>query len=618
MRRHLVAAVTALMLLLASSAMANSYNTPTIDGRVTTQEGDWLSDERAGVDPRDDCRHYPDHGDLIDLWVTWDETNLYFGVRTTNGPANDPGNGYVLYIDKDAQEEGMTGAADFTGAAFYPRRVTFSTVGVDAIFGVWNLQSGTEGIRHCDDLSVMSPIEGAYAQINPGIKHFEGVIPWDGLYELGAGVVPEGTVLRFVAAIVGQDDTGAFDALPTTTSGMESDPATPDGAYTDLDLFIEVPLDADGDGVPDTNYPPGGSISGTVALGDTTDLDTVVTVTAYQGGEAIWSDRTPAGGGEYEIERLADGIYDVKTNAFSYLPVTIEGVAVADTSETPGVDFALTRVTGRIEGEIAITGGPDIDVTVGVYDATTGEMGGDGEVVIEGGTGSFSIGTVVDGTWLVLAEGKGYVEADSMVTIAGGDTTDVGLLTLPAVVATKYGFSDSLGNSIYGARTMVSLPDDEIYYYARAWVEPRDEDGRIAYWDYSVQDNVALTATKLDPAHPASGIVIFADTNEDSLADQTLTFEMFDDGRAPFLVAADSVQVLRVAASNGSTEGFIAVGIEPQAPVRLALSVDNDTIAVGEDVARVTGQLIDVSGNESQVPNVMANMTVSGAGGTSA
>ncbi|MCK4408850.1 MAG: hypothetical protein KAW67_02125, partial [Candidatus Eisenbacteria sp.] len=125
MRRYTAAAVSVLMLLAAAPALSNSWNTPDINGRVLVEEGDWDSDERAGTDPRDDCRFYPSQGDLRDLWVTWDETNLYFGVRTTNGPAS---NGYVLYIDKDGQE-GITGATDFTAAAFYPRRVTFSTMG---------------------------------------------------------------------------------------------------------------------------------------------------------------------------------------------------------------------------------------------------------------------------------------------------------------------------------------------------------------------------------------------------------------------------------------------------------------------------------------------------------
>ena len=612
MRRY-AAAVTVLLLLVAASALSNSYNTPTIDGHVTTQPGDWNGDELAWQDPDNDNRWGSSDGDLVDLYVTWDADSLYVGVKTTNEPSG-LGNGYLVFIDTDAQN-GVTGATDMGSADFYARQITFSTMGADVMMGVWNLDVGTHGIRHCSDPTSTTVVDETYIQINPGFKHIEFGIDWNGIYGLGRAAVPTGTTLRVICAIVGGDDSGAYDALPTSSTGAESDIATPWDAYTDLDVYVEFPIDANGDGVPDEGYPPNGKISGTVALDDLDDDETIVTLTAYQNSEAVRSDNTPAGGGEYTIDRLADGAYDVVATAPSYLSQTESGVSVTGGGETTGIDFTLQKVTGRIEGEVAITGGPGVDVTVRVYDATTGELGGDGEAVIEGGTGAFTIGTVLDGTWLVLAEGKGYVEADTMATITDGDTTSVGLLTLPSVVATKYGFSDSLGNNVYGVGTTISLPDEGIYHFARAWVEPRDEDDRIAYWDYDAQDDVVLTATKLDPAHPASGTVIFADTNEDSLADHTLTFEMFDDGRAPFLVAADSVQVLRVAASNGSTEGFFAVGIDPQAPVRLALSVDNDTIAVGEGVARVTGQLIDVSGNESQVPNVMANMTVSGAEG---
>ncbi|MCK5597909.1 MAG: carboxypeptidase regulatory-like domain-containing protein, partial [Candidatus Eisenbacteria sp.] len=418
---------------------------------------------------------------------------------------------------------------------------------------------------------------------------------------------------------VGGDGSGAYDALPTSSTGVESNASTEWNAITDLDVYVEFPVDANGDGVPDECYPPCGKISGTVALDDLDDDTTRVTVTAYQNGEAVWSDRTSAGGGDFTIERLEDGVYDVVATAVSYLSQTEPGIVVTHGGETTGVDFELMKVTGRIEGEIAITGGPDIDVTVGVYDTTTGELGGDGEAVIEGGTGAFSIGTVVDGTWLVLAEGKGYVEADTMATITGGDTTSVGLLTLPVVVATKYGFSDSLGNSIYGAGTTVSLPDSGIYYYAHAWVEPRDDGDRVAYWDYDAQGGIVLSATKLDPAYDPLGTVVFADTSEVPLLDATLTSDMFDDGRAPFLTADDAIEVVRVFATNAAIrdtlQGVLEVGIDPLAPVLLTLWADITTIAAGAETARITGQLFYASGDTAKVPGVIANMTAWGVGG---
>ena len=424
LRRYLTAGLILLLLLAAQPALSNSYNRPTIDGRVSTLEGDWMSDELAAADPPDDNRWGSSDGDLVSLWVTWDADSLYVGVKTTNGPSG-LGNGYLVFVDTDAQN-GITGATDFGSADFYARQITFSTMGADAMMGVWNLDMGSLGIRHCSDPTATEVIEETYTQINPGFQHIEFGISWDGLYGLGEGVVPTGTTLRFIAAIVGGDGSGAYDAMPTSSTGAESDISTEWNAYTDLDVYVEVPVDANGDGVPDEGYPANGKISGLVTLDDPLDDETVVTVTAYQGGVEVWSDNTPAGGGEYRIERLADGTYDVGTQAPSYLPEMTEGVVVTDGGETTGVDFTLTRVTGRIEGEVELTGGPAVDVTVTAYDATTGAVGGDGPQVVTGGAGSFAIVTVVDGTWRVVTESKGYVGAEVMATITDGDTTDVG------------------------------------------------------------------------------------------------------------------------------------------------------------------------------------------------
>jgi len=611
MRRYLAAAVAVLTLLVAATALSNSYNTPTIDGRVSTLEGDWQTDELAHRDPDNDNRWGSSDADLVDLYVTWDADSLYVGLKTVNGPSG-YGNGYLVFIDTDAQN-GVTGATDMTAADFYARQITFTDFGADVMMGVWNLDMGSLGIKHCSDPSATTDVDETYTQINPGFKHIEFGIDWNGIYGLGRASVPNGTKVRIICAVVGGDGSGAYDALPNSSTGAESNGSTPWNAITDLDQYVELPVDANGDGVPDQGYPPNGKISGEVTLAD---LETVATVTASQNGVPVYSDDTPAGGGEYRVERLADGFYDVTATAPSYLPQTMEGVEVTGGGETTGVDFTLQRVTGRVDGTVEITGGPDVDVTVGVYDPETGEALGDGEVVVEDGSGSFSIGTVVDGTWLVMAEAKGYVEAELTTTITDGDTTDVGLLSLPAVVATRYGFVDSLGNDIFGSGTTVSLPNDSIYYYAEAWVQPRDDGDRVAYWDDAAQTDVELSATKLDPAYPTEGNIIFADINEQPLVDDTITYAMFDDGAAPFLVSGDAVEVVRVLAQKLDIEGVLDVGIDPPAPVGLVLTSDVGSIQVGgEEVARITGQLIDAAGNDAQVSGVIANLIADGSGG---
>jgi len=612
MRRSLTIVFCLLVVLAAGGLVAKTYNTPDINGRVQVNENDWDADELAHRDPNNDNRWGSSDGDLVDLYVTWDADNLYVGIRTVNGPGG-YGNGYLLFIDTDGQS-GITGATDFSGADFYARAITFSTMGADVIMGGWNLPT-TFDVKHCSDPTATTDVEGVYTSCNPGFKHVEATFPWNSLYGLGEGVVPQGTVLRFIGTVVGGDGSGAYDALPNSSTGVESNPSTPWNATTDLDEFVEIPVDQNGDGVPDEGYPPLGTISGFVTLDDPSDSTTVATVTAYEVGVAVASKNTDPGGGEYTMT-VPPGTYDITAAAPSYLGGTYMDISIADGDEFDWLDFDLIKVTGRIDGEVALSGGPAQDVTVTIYDVTTGETGGDGPAVIAGGTGPFSIATVIDGTWIVEAAAKGYEAAvkDSVV-ISGGDTTDVGLLELPAVVATKYAFTDADTVDISGVSTTVSLPGDTIYYYAAAWVEPRDDDDRVAYWDASAQDSVMLSATKLDPAFAAEGNVIFAAADTSELVDAMLTAAMFDGARAPFLVSGDSLEVLRVVAGRDGIEGVLEVGIHQSAPTKLALTTDLSEIGVGTGAARITGQLRDAAGNDAKVGEVPVSMIAGGVGG---
>ncbi len=83
---------------------------------------------------------------------------------------------------------------------------------------------------------------------------------------------------------------------------------------------------------------------------------------------------------------------------------------IAGENDVTGVDFTLERVNGKIEGDVALSGGPAVDVTVTAYDALTGAVGGDGPQVVSGGTGHFEIVTVVDAAYYVEATALGYVE----------------------------------------------------------------------------------------------------------------------------------------------------------------------------------------------------------------
>jgi hypothetical protein len=241
-----------IVLLAVGTALPETYNTPTIDGTVNIDPADWDASDLAIDDPDDDCRYAPDDADMDDLYVTWDADSLYVGM-TTSRPPGGYGNGYVLFIDFDAQN-GITGATDFTDADFYPRHITFSTMGADVVMGAWNLEGAF--LKFCSDPTSTTDVPEQYTASNTEVRHIEAAVSWNGLYGLGRGNVPEGTTMRFIAAIVGGDGSGAYDAAPNTTTGIESNPATPYDATTDLDVYYEAIVDANNDGIPDVGYSP--------------------------------------------------------------------------------------------------------------------------------------------------------------------------------------------------------------------------------------------------------------------------------------------------------------------------------------------------------------------------
>ena len=614
MRRTLPVVVLLALLVALGTATSKTYNSPNVNGRVRIDAGEWEADELVFDDPNDDCRYYPSDGDLDNLWVTWTADSLYVGIKTVNGPGG-YGNGYLLFIDSDWQN-GVTGATSFVDADFYGRQLQFEDFGAEIVMGGWNLPV-TFDAMYCSDPTSTSPVEEFYSQCNPGLKHIEARFSWNALFGLGDGQVPSGTTLQFIAAVVGGDGSGPYDLMPTSSSGIETNGATAWNALITADRAVEIVVDANGDGVPDEGYPPSGAISGLVTLDEPSDTTTVVTVSAMQGGTVVGSDDTAPGGGDYLIPTLADGTYDVMTFAEGYLDSTITGVAVANEDTTENVDFTLTRVDGRIIGSVSAVGGPLEDVTVTAYDVATGDIGGDGPQVVENGSGPFEISIVVDGTYRVEATAKGYVEAVATVTVADESTEDTGQLVLNVVEATQYAFVDSAGTTIQGVRTTVSLPADTVYYFAEAWIQPRDDEGRVAYWDDAAMDSVLLDATKLDPAYPPDGQIVVADP-DGVIMDEPwyITEDMFEDARAQFLVAGDEVEVIRLEARRDTVQGVLEVAIDPAAPTRLTLSADVTTIAAGgTETARITGQLEDAAGNDAPIGGVRASLFTSGVGG---
>ncbi len=606
MRRY---AFVLFAILVAGYAGATTYNSPQIDGTVSVSPSDWDEDEFLLDDANEDSRYH--EADIDDIYVTWDSTNFYIGVKTNLAPGG-YGNGYVVFIDTDAHLASITGATDFTNANFYPRHITFSGMGADIVIGGWSFQMPFD-VRYCSDPTNAQSIPDFVSAFNPGMRSFEVMIPWSRIYPDAEGVVDEGAAMRIVAVSVGNDNSGAYDAAPNSSHDADGD-GVPDendtdlhwDDYTDLDRFLEITIDVDNDGIPDENFPPSGYIAGTISFDDPHDTQTVATIDAYLSGDLVASVTAPPGGGAYRLERLVDGSYDLEVHAFSYRAQRREGIVIDEGVGVDSVDFILNKVPGAVIGTVTVEG-PQADVTVYTVDVSTGAISGDGVHKIEGGSGSFEILAIEDGIHHLIAEARGYVRFDSLITIEA-DTAWVDI-QLRKAIATRYVFLDSAGIAIKAVRISRSLPSDGgtagFSDFADLRFEPRDDYDNAAIFDESAIDSVKVSATLLDVTVLPRGHVVFADTSGESLADSLILRSMFTDGIGRFFVSDDSVEVLRVEVLRGEVRGAIEVGVGELKPVRVRLTADTTEIAVGgREKIEVEVQLLDASGNPAPTPDV--------------
>ncbi len=597
-----IAAVTIVTTILVSTfLLATTFNSPTIDGLINIAPDDWDQDELLIDDSPNDCR-YPE-ADIDNVYATWDSANFYVGVKTSKPPGG-YGNGYVVYIDTDGQNPAITGATDFTNANFYPRRVKLENMGAEIIIGGWSFQTPFD-VKYCSDPTKTKPVPNATTSYNRSSLSFEAKIPWASMFQ-GVNGVPAGTVIKIVVVSVGGDGSGAYDAAPNSGKDRdgdgipdESDPNLPWNEYTVLDRNLEIVVDWDRDGIPDRNFPPRGYISGVVSFDDPNDKTTVATIEVFSGGRKVTQVKTSRGGGAYRIERLRDGVYDLKVSARLYRTVE-RRVTISDGIGQENVDFILVKVPGAIIGSVRVLG-PPASVSIYALNVETNEIGGDGIDVIPTGTGNFEIIALEDAKYKLIAEARGYVRFDSLVIIRR-DTTYIDIV-LPTAKARKYVFIDSTGKEIKSVLTTRSVPEQQIFNYAVLRFEPRDTFGNAAIFDSSALDSIRIKATLLDSKVKPRGRVVFRDASGNQLEDSLIVSQMFDDGVATFLVEDDSVEVLRVEISKGDIRGRVDVGVKDLFPTHISLKVDTLYATVGEKIA-ISAQLLDASGARSRTAGV--------------
>ena len=129
-RVFVILCVVLSIFVFVGAVLAGPPTTPVIDGTIGA---DWDVDEKVVDDPTADSA-WGSNNELDDMWLTYDNSNVYIGVVYTVD-----NNGMVVYIDTRA----AGGETDFNSGSGYggawPRNFTFAAANdIDFMLGRWN------------------------------------------------------------------------------------------------------------------------------------------------------------------------------------------------------------------------------------------------------------------------------------------------------------------------------------------------------------------------------------------------------------------------------------------------------------------------------------------------
>ena len=631
------------LLLAASPAGATTYNSPVVDDANPPSlnnggDASWQPDELLFEDPAGDSAWGP-FNDLQGLWVTWDADGIYFSVEGAlwDTPGGVGANSVNLYIDVDYGEG--TGIADLSlidanaldaiTRNFWRPLVIGADFGCDFGYTSW---SGQFDLGFLDIRDPQAPVnllaqdmgivESRDTATNRGYEVF---VPWPVFFpDEPAGRVPAGTRMALVVAQVGGGDSLSPESIP-------------DGAD---DRLIERPVtftvDADGDGIPDRDWPPTGSISGTITLDDPTDTSSVITVNALLGGETVASAATPSGGGAYFLGRLGPGEYTLEFESDLYL-IDPFVLTLGDGEDRTGVDFVAERVRSGVDLSIAVADGPEaglrtLDVHVILTRTSDGRVFRDERLAPEDPLtlsyfpippGDFRLEAWLESTDPLIGDHTGYRRARVDFTILQDLVRDLGNIELRLVQPTHLRFhvhqEDGYGPPTLALRFPASVPSQNFFVRGVVEIAAVDEEGNEARLA-PLAGQIGLQLTNIDPRFPVSGQDVSYWTLDDdtfpaAAAGSMPTLSLLAPAparltRAAFRLSDDTREVLRLRADHPSlTSGDLEIRVVPRLPTTIELSLDATQLEAGEATA-VQAQLLDVTGNAAFSPDVTIRFEV--------
>ena len=327
------------------AALTNTGNVPvsygpptliTLDGRFDPSE--WPACTVAAADSFDSAWNGGATltNEIQAVHATWDSLYLYLGVRGIV-----TGNSWVLYLDTDPG--GANGQTNLTAINAWERGATFTAPGFkpDWEFGAYQHQGAFDSQSFFKLLSATTTAnysDSILKAFDPGHSFganggSEIAIPWNVLYGLGAGHVTPNARLGLVASL-------CWDPEPNGELGGDQAPSNLSATAPVIDNRVLVPLDANGDGIPDAidRTPPA------LVSANPTGYDSVVVLmfseqllaaTANQASRyAVYQTGNPTATLTIKSATLQPGNTQVRliVSHMSYVPYTAAASGLADLS----------------------------------------------------------------------------------------------------------------------------------------------------------------------------------------------------------------------------------------------------------------------------------------------
>ncbi len=279
----------------------NAATSVIIDGRMDAAQ--WTACTRAVSDSLDS--QWTASNEIDAVYCTWDSVYLYIGID-----ALVTGNSLLLYLDTDPG--GSNGQTDLRNIDIWDRNAQITAPGFKADWqygsyqhqgtsdsqGFWRIASATHAVDSTQ--AVILAFDSKHLQGNAGGS--ELAIPWNTLYNLGAGRVPAGRSISFVASLAWDTGDLGGDSAPSNTGGI---------ALPTINAVNTLLVDANGDGKPDLPDTAPPSLVSAIAPADSQ------VVVAFSETLEATSAQQP---GNYTIYQTSD-----PTNTVSVLAASLAG-----------------------------------------------------------------------------------------------------------------------------------------------------------------------------------------------------------------------------------------------------------------------------------------------------